>query len=1020
MPAPPRRNARMLRALHFPELPMRRLILCTSFSLAALAGTSPARATGATYARDPQQPVDEGYARKIAEYTTDPQFNSPLTNYLPASASVPTPAKVLGDVSGAPNMLPYTKDVVRYFDLLAQASPRVRVFRIGKSEEGREMIAVAVADEALLATLKENDARLAQLADPRVLGMDDAKADALVAQSTPVYYITGTIHSPETGAPTALMEFAYRLAVDDAPYIRKIRAQVITLITPVVEVDGRDRMVDLYNWHRANPGKTPPPLMYWGHYVAHDNNRDAMGLTLNLSRNVLDTYLGWHAQVLHDLHESVPFLYDNTIGDGPYNAWVDPILVGEWQQLGWSNVQELTKFGMPGVFTHGDFDTWSPGYLMFMAAMHNGISRLYETFGNSGADTLDRVLDPGDYARTWYRPNPPLPKVRWSQRDNNNYEQAGLLTALNYFADNGKTFLHNFYLKGKRSIEKPGAAGPAAYVLPADDLHRDAQRELLRVLQLQHAEVSRSGAAITVQVPAPLAKDDDKDDDKKAAKTAAPKTVPRTFAAGSYVVRMDQPYSRIADVLLDRQYWAPDDPQKHPYDDTAWSFGDLFGTEVVRVTDASILKAPLETLRDPVRAASRVAGAGNVYVIDNHADPALIALRYAFRDADISVAEKPFDAGGHHFGAGAWIVRKVDNAAFAKKLADAGLDAWAMSAAPAVAAHRVGAPRIAVMHTWLNTQTEGWWRMALDKLGVPFAYISTQTAAREENLRAKYDVILFAPIGADNSQLVLNGVPLWGNAMPWKVTATTPNMNIDQTDDIRPGLGASGLAHLQRFLDQGGLLVAAGDAAKFAIDAGLAPGVSVTPAKDVRVVGSVLKGVIADETHPVAYGYGKDLAMYSADGLSFRISNLLTGDDGLPNAKDFKRPTGRGGPRDTDAPEGRALAEAAELPAPKGWEATPLNVDQMTPNPFFPYTVIPGNARPRTVVHFAAADDLLVSGLLSGGGALAERAAVVDARLGKGHTLLFAINPIWRGETIGSYGLVFNAIVNFDCLTPAQ
>ena len=1001
---------------------MHHRVLWTLVFAAGATAAIDANAAG-TYARDAQQAVDEAYGKKIAEYTTDAQFNSPLTNYLPASTTVPTPAKVLGDVSGAPNMLPYTKDVVRYFDLLAQASPRVKVFRIGKSEEGREMIAVAVADESLLADLKANDARLAQLADPRTIGMDDAKADALVAQTTPVYYITGTIHSPETGAPTALMELAYRLAVDDAPYIRKIRAQVITLITPVVETDGRDRMVDLYNWHRANPGKTPPPLMYWGHYVAHDDNRDAMGLTLNLSRNVLDTYLGWHAQVLHDLHESVPFLYDNTIGDGPYNAWVDPILVNEWQQLGWDNVQQLTRFGMPGVFTHGDFDTWSPGYLMFIAAMHNGISRLYETFGNSGADTLDRVLDPADYVRTWYRPNPPWPKVRWSQRNNTNYEQAGLLTALNYFADNEKLFLHNFYLKSKRSIEKPGANGPSAYVLPADDVHRDAQRQLLHILQLQHAEVSHASAAITVQVPAPPAKDEDKDDSKKAdsqAQDSKAKTIARTFAAGSYVVRMDQPYSRIADALLDRQYWSPDDPQKHPYDDTAWSFGDLFGTEVVRVTDNAVLKAPMDILREPVRSTGAIQGGGGTYLIDNHADSALMSLRYALKDADISIAEKSFDAASHHFNAGAWIVRKVDNATFSAKLNQLGLDAWAVTAAPSVSMHKIGTPRIALMHTWLNTQTEGWWRMALDKLGVPFTYISTQTVAREDNLRGKYDVILFAPVGADNSQLILNGLPLWGNAMPWKVSSLTPNMNIDQTDDIRPGLGAAGLAHLQRFVDQGGLLVAAGDAAKFAIDMGLAPGVSVAAAKDLKVVGSVLKGVVVNEASPVSFGYEKEFAMYSADGLSFKLSNLLTGDEGLPNAKDYKRPTGRGGPHDTDVPEGRAIVYAAELPAPKPWEATPLNIDQTTPNPFFPYTVIPEGQRPRTIVRFADADELLVSGLLGGGGALAEHAAVVDARHGKGHTLLFAINPIWRGETIGSYGLVFNAILNFDRLTPGD
>ena len=159
--------------------------------------------------------------------------------------------------------------------------------------------------------------------------------------------------------------------------------------------------------------------------------------------------------MLHDLHESVAYLYDNTVGDGPYNAWLDPILTDEWQMIGWNNVSEMTKFGMPGVFTHGTFDTWTPGYLMFIAATHNGISRLYETFGNGGADTLERTLGPADTARTWYKQNPPLPKARWSQRNNNNYQETGLLVSLNHFADNKNLFLKNFYLKSKRSILKP-------------------------------------------------------------------------------------------------------------------------------------------------------------------------------------------------------------------------------------------------------------------------------------------------------------------------------------------------------------------------------------------------------------------------------------------------------------------------------------------------------------------------------------------------------------------------------------
>src|SRR4051812_16697468 len=560
--------------------------------------------------RDPNQPIDEDYTRKIREYTTEPFFLSPLVDYLPASSTVPTPKAVLGDIAGARNNLPYSKDVYAYMRLLAKSTPRVRAWSIGTTEEGREMIAVAVASDSLMANLDANKANLSKLADPRSIGMNDAEAARLVSQTTPVYYITGTIHSTESGAPTALMELAYRLAVDESPYIKNIRDHLITLITPIVEVDGRDRMVDLFHWRMAHPGETAPPLLYWGHYVAHDNNRDAMGLTLKLSQNVLDTYLSWNAQVLHDLHESGSYLYDNTVGDGPYNAWLDPLLTNEWQMLGWNNVQEMTRLGMPGVFTHGDFDTWSPGYLMFMAATHNGISRLYETFGNGGtAETMERTLSPTEASRTGSRKNPPLPRVKWSLRNNNNYEETGLLVSLSYFANNRQQFLENFYEKSKRSITKPRVEGPAAYIFPADERRLGAQADLLRVLQKQHVEISRATAPFSVLVPVPRPRSSASSGSSRAAdssrradstrlndstraadttRTNPPATPPnplplsvqrtqlRQFPAGSYVIRMDQPYSRIADALLDYQYWSPNDPQRTPYDDTGWTFPESF------------------------------------------------------------------------------------------------------------------------------------------------------------------------------------------------------------------------------------------------------------------------------------------------------------------------------------------------------------------------------------------------------------------------------------------------------------
>ncbi len=827
------------------------------------------------------------------------------------------------------------------------------------------------------------------------------------AGAFPVYYITGTIHSPETGAPTALMELAYRLVVDNAPYIQYIRTHMITLITPVIEVDGRDRMVDIYKWHKAHPGQNWPRLVYWGHYVAHDNNRDAMGMTLNLTNNVLNTYLNWHAQVLHDLHESVPFIYDNTVGDGPYNAWIDPILSDEWAALGWNNVQQLQNFGMPGAFTHGDFDTWSPGYLMFLAGLHNGISRLYETFGNGGADTEKRILDPDEYSRTWYRQNPPYPVIEWSQRDNNNYEETALLSTLSYFAHNTHHFLENYYLKSKRSIEKPKEAGPAAYVLTADDGALNRQLQLLQVLAAQHVEIHRLTQPATVALPAKPAKSDSKE---KAEEKPAPTS--QSFPAGSFVIRMDQPFSRVADALLDRQYWSPDDPQKHPYDDTGWSFGDLFNAKTVRVTDSSILKAPMDAVPDLNKVTGELQGSGPLYAINNSGQIGLAALVYTLKGADVSVVEQNFSDSGKQFQAGSLLISRADSSQLSAALKRLNLTAQSIAARPNVPTHRAAAPRIAFMHTWLYTQTEGWWRMAFDKLQVPYEYISTQTAAREPNLKAKYDVIIFAPVSRFSGQQIIDGLPMWGNPLPWQSTQLTPNLGkIDSTDDMRPGLGFEGVAHLKEFVEQGGLLITAEDTAQFAIEQGLAPGVFVAPRKNIRVVGSVLKAQLVDKTQPVAYGCDSDLAVYSADGLAFTVSNLVVNRNILTE-KEYKRPTGRGGPDDADIPEGRPLQTAPPLPSPKPWQPTPLNEEQARNNPF----LIPEQYRPNVIFRYADSKNLLISGLLDNGGVIAELPLIVDAHLGKGNVLLFANNPVYRGETIGSYGLVFNAILNYDHL----
>jgi hypothetical protein len=995
--------------------------------------------------RDPKQPIDQEYTKKILEYTTETFFLSPLVDHLPASKTVPTPKAVLGDIAGAPTKLPYSKEVYEYMRLLAKSAPsRVRVMSIGQTEEGREMIAVAVASDQLMAKYDANRANLAKLADPRTIGMNDAEGDRIAAMTAPVYYITGTIHSTEAGAPTALMELAYRLAVDESPYVKHIRDNVITLITPIVEVDGRDRMVDLYEWRKKHPNETAPGLIYWGKYVAHDNNRDAMGVTLKLTENVLNTYVKEKAIVLHDLHESVAYLYDNTIGDGPYNSWLDPIVTNEWQMIGWNNVNEMTRLGMPGVFAHGTFDTWSPGYLMFIAATHNGISRLYETFGNGGtAETQERSLGPNETARTWFKQNPPLPRVRWSLRNNNNYEQTGLLVSLNYVATNKKQLLRNFYDKSKRSIEKPKVEGPAAYVLPANDPRLETQAQLLKVLQKQAVEISRATSDFTVTIPRRATAGGGRGgrgggnnaaaaDSAQNAAASAPGEK-RTFPAGSYVIRMDQPYSRIADALLDYQYWSPNDPQKNPYDDTGWTFPEGFGVQAIRVLDTTVLKAPMQVVTGTITAPGGITGSGDTYLINAHGENAMATLRYKLRSADIQAAEEPFDAGGQRFNRGSFIIRNVDRNALDAESKRLGLKVTA-AAAPSVKMHPVRAARVALMHTWASTQTEGWWRLALDNMEIPYDYVSTNDVAKTPDLRAKWDVIMMGP-GGGNAQSIIQGMAMWRNPMPWRKSAETPNIGeYAQTDDIRPGLGYDGLQKLQDFVAKGGVFIGSENTAEFPITMGMTNGVSSSTPSGNTVVGSLLRTKLADETSPIAYGIMDNLAVYSSSGMSFSVTNQRGGRAGAGGGGGGgggggrggggapTRATGRGTPDDTDFIPGRPVIEPKGLdPVPVRTQTSPWQVAVPTEEQMRnPLNIIPIDQRPRTVLRYADQRELLVSGLLDGGGDIAQRPAVVDAPYERGHVVLFSNNPLYRGTTIGSYALVLNTIMNFDNLNAGR
>ncbi|HEY7058343.1 MAG TPA: hypothetical protein VH458_17550, partial [Vicinamibacterales bacterium] len=364
---------------------------------------------------------------------------------------------------------------------------------------------------------------------------------------------------------------------------------------------------------------------------------------------------------------------------------------------------------------------------------------------------------------------------------------------------------------------------------------------------------------------------------------------------------------------------------------------------------------------------------------------------------------------------GSFIIRDVPSADLSKEAADLGLSVTALSAAPSVKTHPARAARVALMHTWISTQDEGWWRQTLDLRGVPYTYISTQAVAKEPDLQSKYDVILFPPVGRASGQLLINGLPMYGNPIPWKTTEITPNIGKeDSTDDIRPELGWEGLMHLQKFVRDGGVLITVDDSAEFVSQFGLAPGVSTTTSQRLKVIGSILRSKLVDGASPIAYGYGDDLSIYADNPPVFGVSATVGGRGPRRGTDDTAhRATGRGTPDDPDVTQGFTVAQPApEEPRVEPWQYAPIQ-DEQRRNAT---NIIPPAERPRVVMRYGDARDLLVSGLLDGGTDLAQRPMVVDVPVAKGHVVLFSNNPIWRGETQGSYFLVFNAILNHDSL----
>ena len=962
-----------------------------------------------TETRDPAQKQDEDFEKSVKEWTTQPYFISPLVDHLPRVAGVPMPKDVLGYHIGAPAKLTYYADIVKYYRALAAATPRVKVESIGKSDEDRELVVVWVSSDDNMTNLQKNRDQLAKIADPRGLSPDQVKQ--LIATTKPHYHLMGGLHSGETGPSEMLMELVYRLATETSPLIKQIRDNVVVSVTPVADPDGRDRNVDWFyktreeQAARAGQGGGAPGgggggrggagIPYWGKYVYHDNNRD-INLSQMSMRALADWYFTAHPPIMHDLHESLALLYTYS-GAAPQNPNLDPILFTELPFFSNFELSQMTKWGMPGVYTHAFMDGWSPGYLGSVAYNHNGMMRMYETQsgsepasapsqgrgaedagrgargagatgaagaasaaeqaggrggrggrggggrgegapatageqteggqgggGQRGAATGPPTGRGGGQQREWYRglPIPPGAAQNFSRRNNTNYMQTGVLSGLQLTSMFPNLVVDNFYRKTQNSIDAGKNDPPHGYVIP---VQRDVTRvaTLVNLLRAQRIEVGQATAEI--------------------------KTTDGAFPAGSYVIKRDQPYGRLAKNLLERQNYP--DPNLRTYDDSGWTMGLATLVDVKEIKDKAILSVPTTPV---VQAAAKgkVSGNGSAgLAIAHFGSTNMIALRYKLRSVAMKIAERSFTLNGTEFPAGSFIVTSpADVAAVKAAVEELGLTAANFSTAPSVATHDADVPRVAIYTPWNGTQEIGWVRFTFDKFGIPFDLIYKERV-KKGNLRADYDVIVMPTQTAGRAAVF---APPAARPVPYVKSDKYKFLGMyGSTDDITGGFGAEGVDAFQQFLNGGGTLITMGNAVRFPTEFGMARTVdaSGSTSNTFYAPRPIVNAEVLRLDHPVFYGY----------------------------------------------------------------------TDKIMPIKYLggPLMTVGQPDQSNVLARYVGGEAAVLSGLMRGADEIRARPFAVDVPAGtggKGRVVLFANNPIYRWQNHGEFNMVFNSILNWNDL----
>jgi hypothetical protein len=797
-----------------------------------------------------------------------------------AQKHITSPEEVFGFKPGTDRKLADWTQLTAYFKRLGSESDRIRYEELGKTTEGRPFITVTISAPENLSHLARYQEIQRKLADPRTTSPEEAKQ--LIAEGKTVLVVTCNIHSTEIASSQSATEFAYQLATGDTRRIRSILHNVIVVLVPSLNPDGQQLVVDWYKKYLGTPYEGSSPVVLWHHYVGHDDNRDWSSFTQVETRLAVEKVINpWHPQILYDIHQMGsygPRIYLPPWVD-PIDANVDPILVESMNALGTNTALEIGETGKQGVLIHGVYDFWSP--LRDYIALHNGLRVLTESASvdiatpiNIPFEKLDHGIGYDAKVAAWNFPDP-WKGGTWRLGDIVDYQIDAFFSIANNAAQYRERYLSNFYQIGVRAINRKD--GPSAFVIPANQVDSATTARLINILRTGDVEVEKAASDFDVDG--------------------------KHYSSGSYIVQLSQPYGNFAKTLLEIQDYPnipeyPGGPLQRPYDVTAQTLPLLFGVTAIPLNGKIAVAATKVDTAEPAAGHFEKSPTGNGYLIADHSNSSFYAL-FALLKKGVQVYRLTgagSDPGTIYVPQETGIEANLE--AIAEKFP---IDIRAASTKPTETALQVHLPRIGLYQSWVPSMDEGWTRWIFDQNSIPYTRL-VDADIRKGDLNQRFDVIL---IPDNSAAAITSGRRGFGdessvNSVTQKNAQagegrhrTTSEANTPGTSalaqgaashgpetppEFRGGLGETGLASLNSFIEAGGTVITLNKASEVYTGKNLGMvdnALEGVDRKGFYIPGSILQ-VAVDTSNPIAFGSTPVVPIFYENGPTFKVNGAAS------------------------------------------------------------------------------------------------------------------------------------------------